>query len=109
MRIFRGLARFGLIGLYAQLMADRVRLLAAAALAGALSACAPTYGPPPPGRVVALPPEDSVFRAGDFAWSQAPGRNTLAGSLGHAGPVRYSCAGATVVLTHPRRPGPRDG
>jgi hypothetical protein len=80
-------------------MADRARLLAAAALAGALSACAPIYGPPPPGRMPAMPPEDGVFRAGDFAWSQAPGRNTLAGSLGHAGPVRYSCAGATVVLT----------
>jgi hypothetical protein len=46
-----------------------------------------------------MPADDSVFRAGDFAWSQQPGRNTLAGSLGHAGPVRYSCAGATVVLT----------
>jgi hypothetical protein len=80
-------------------MADRLRLLAAAALAGALSACAPSYGPPPPGRAVALPPEDGAFRAGDFAWSQAPGKNTLAGALGHAGPVRYSCAGATVVLT----------
>jgi len=81
-------------------MLDRVRLLAAAALAGALSACAPTYGPPPPGRAPAMPAvEDSAFRASDFAWSQAPGRNTLAGSLGHAGPVRYSCAGATVVLT----------
>jgi hypothetical protein len=81
-------------------MADRVRLLAAAALLGALSACAPMYGPPPPGRSAAMPPaDDSVFRAGDFAWSQAPGRNTLAGSLGHAGPVRYTCAGATVVMT----------
>jgi hypothetical protein len=80
-------------------MADRVRLLAAAALAGALSACAPIYGPAPPGRMPAMPAEDGVFRAGDFAWSQAPGHNTLAGSLGHAGPVRYSCTGATVVLT----------
>jgi hypothetical protein len=80
-------------------MLDRVRLLAAAALAGALSACAPVYGPPPPGRAPVMPADDATFRAGDFAWSQAPGKNTLAGSLGHAGPVRYSCAGATVVLT----------
>ena len=43
--------------------------------------------------------EEGAFRAGDFAWSQAPGRNTLAGALGHAGPVRYTCSGATVVLT----------
>lgn len=42
---------------------------------------------------------DFSFRAGDFAWSQAPGRNTLAGSLSHAGAVRYTCAGATAVLT----------
>ena len=80
-------------------MADRVRLLATAALLGALTACAPSYGPPPPGRVTAMPADEGVFRAGDFAWSQAPGKNTLAGALGHAGPVRYSCAGATVVLT----------
>jgi len=45
------------------------------------------------------PAEDATFRASDFAWSQAPGRNGLAGSLGHAGPIRYTCAGATVVLT----------
>src|ERR1700744_3877153 len=86
-------------------MADRVRFLAAAALAAAsLTACAPSYGPPPPGRMAAMPPpppgDDSVFRPGDFAWSQAPGRNTLSGTLAHPpGQPRYSCAGATVVLT----------
>jgi hypothetical protein len=80
-------------------MADRVRFLAAAALLGSLTACAPTYGPPPPGRPAAMPPADATFRASDFAWSQAPGRNTLSGALGHGGPIRYSCAGATVVLT----------
>lgn len=80
-------------------MADRVRLLAAAALLGALSACAPIYGPPPPGRMATRPANDATFRAGDFAWSQAPGHNTLAGALGHGGPLRYTCAGATVVLT----------
>jgi hypothetical protein len=83
-------------------MADRVRLLAAAALvAASLAACAPSLGPPPPGRMAGPPtPADAIFRAGDFAWSQAPGRNTLAGTLGHtAGPIRYTCAGQTVVLT----------
>ena len=82
-------------------MADRVRLLAAAALLGALSACAPSLGPAPPGHMPAIPPtaQDTTFRAGDFAWSQAPGKNTLSGALSHAGAVRYSCAGATVVLT----------
>jgi hypothetical protein len=80
-------------------MADTARLFAAAALLGALSACAPSLGPPPPGRVTTLPADDGVFRAGDFAWSQAPGKNTLAGSLSHAGTVRYTCVGATVVLT----------
>ena len=82
-------------------MADRARILLAGTLLGAtLTACAPMYGPPPPGRVARLPPPaDTSFHAGDFAWSQAPGRNTLAGALGHGGAVRYSCAGATVVLT----------
>jgi len=85
------------------IMADIARLLAAAALLGSLTACAPTLGPPPPGRMAQAPSaEDGVFRASDFAWSQQPGRNTLSGSLSHAGPagaVRYTCAGATVVMT----------
>jgi len=81
-------------------MADRVQFLAAAALLGSLCACAPTLGPAPPGRApVIAPPADATFRASDFAWSQVPGRNTLSGALGHAGPVRYTCNGATVVLT----------
>jgi hypothetical protein len=80
-------------------MADRARLLAAAALLGLSSACAPIYGPPPPGRPASLPADDN-FRAGDFAWSKQPGHNTLVGALVfHSGGVRYSCAGATVVLT----------
>jgi hypothetical protein len=81
-------------------MADRVRFLAAAALAGSLTACAPTLGPPPPGRMAGPPSGvDTAFHAADFAWSQAPGRNTLSGMLVHPGPVHYSCAGQTVVLT----------
>ena len=83
-------------------MPHHVRLIAAAALLGTLCACAPTYGPPPPGRSASFPPPpaDGAFRASDFAWSRAPGRNALVGSLNfHAGAVRYTCAGTTVVLT----------
>ncbi|WP_372784122.1 hypothetical protein [Phenylobacterium sp.] len=82
-------------------MADRARLLAAAALLGSLTACAPTYGPSPPGRGPSLPAEDAAFRAGDFAWSKAPGHNALIGALNYrgSGSARYTCAGATVVLT----------
>ncbi len=88
-------------------MADRVRSFAAplliGALLGALAACAPSLGPPPPGRMTEAPPpvlDDGAFCAGDFAWSQAPGKNTLSGTLSHApGPVRYTCNGLTVVAT----------
>ncbi len=79
-------------------MVARVRLLAAAALLGLLSACAPTLGPPPPGIAVKLP--DESFRAADFAWSQGIGRNAIVGKLApQTGPMRYTCAGQTVVLT----------
>jgi hypothetical protein len=74
------------------------RLVAAAALMGLVSACAPTLGPPP--SRTSSPPVDASFRAGDFAWSQAPGRNALMGRLTfRQGQTAYSCAGATVVLT----------
>lgn len=79
-------------------MVLRVRILAAAALLGLLTACAPTLGPPPPR--TSAPPGDASFRAGDFAWAQAPGRNALMGRLTfRQGPVVYSCAGASVILT----------
>ncbi len=82
-------------------MADRARLIAAAALLGSLTACAEAYGPPPHGRAAAMPPGDATFRPGDFAWSKAPGRNALVGTLAYrsGASVRYTCAGATVVLT----------
>jgi hypothetical protein len=80
-------------------MVDRVRLFAAAALLGSLSACAPTLGPPPPSRVSAAP-GDEGFRASDFAWSQATGRGAVVGKLIFSqGPVRYTCSGASVILT----------
>ena len=83
-------------------MADRARLLCRhrpLERAKLLRAAEPwarlPHGPTAP----QISPSDGTFRAADFAWSQAAGRNTLAGALGHTGPVRYSCVGATVVLT----------
>jgi hypothetical protein len=40
------------------------------------------------------------FSAADFAWSQRAGANIIAGKVAYArGSVRYTCAGASVVLT----------
>jgi hypothetical protein len=40
------------------------------------------------------------FSAADFAWSQRPGANIIAGRLAfRQGAVRYTCAGSAVVLT----------
>src|SRR3954469_1028580 len=78
----------------------RVRLLTAAALVAMISACAPTLGPPPPGYVPPAPPGEAAFHASEFAWSMAAGDNTIAGALAYAKPgVRYSCQGASVILT----------
>lgn len=80
-------------------MARSFRLTAAILLLGALGACEPMYGPPPPSRIT-TPTPDTQFRASDFAWSKAPGRNVLAGQVTyHAGALRYGCAGSPVVLT----------
>jgi len=84
-------------------MAQSLRPTAAALVLGAVSialgACEPMYGPPPPTRITTAT-EDNQFRAGDFAWSRAAGRNSLAGQVTyHAGDKRYGCAGLTVVLT----------
>jgi hypothetical protein len=79
-------------------MVQSARIIAAAALFGLLSACAPTLGPPPPRSSAG--PVDASFRAQDFAWAQASGRNALMGRLSfRQGQTPYSCAGATVVLT----------
>ncbi|WP_374472805.1 hypothetical protein [Phenylobacterium sp.] len=78
---------------------SKVSLITAAAAACGLTlaACAPTLGPPPPQGRLSGPP---VFRASEFGWSQANGRNGVAGHLAYRrGAVRYSCAGAGVVLT----------
>ena len=72
--------------------------LSALALAGLVSACASTPGistpsaPPPIG--------NARFSASEFAWSQRPGANTIAGRAAYRqGAMRYTCAGSTVVLT----------
>lgn len=80
-------------------MVVTARIIAAVALMGLVSACAPTLGPPPP-HTSAPPPSDARFSADAFAWAQVPGRNALAGRLAFkAGGVAYSCTGSTVVLT----------
>lgn len=77
-------------------------------LAALVSACTPTLGPPPPGGMASRPPPPPPppaggavsFNAAAFAWSQRPGANVIAGRVGYRqGPVRYSCAGSSVVLT----------
>jgi hypothetical protein len=79
-------------------MVVTARILAATALAGLVSACAPTLGPPPPR--TSPPPSDARFSAEDFAWSKVPGHNALMGRLAfRQGGVAYTCAGSTVVLT----------
>lgn len=66
--------------------------------ATALAACAPTLGPPPPPPGPA--PGAATFRAEDFAWSTEAGRGAVTGHVSYRkGPVRYSCAKSTVILT----------
>lgn len=81
----------------------KLPLLGALASAALVAACAPSMGPPPPGGRPAPPPPVSStaeFNAADFAWSQKPGANIIAGRAAYRqGPIRYTCAGATVVLT----------
>jgi hypothetical protein len=80
---------------------SRAPLISALGLAAFVSACAPSLGPPPPRGAPPPPISGSArFSPGDFAWSQRPGANVIAGRVAYRqGPVRYSCAGASVVLT----------
>jgi hypothetical protein len=85
------------------MLAPRLPLLSAVAAALLASACAPSLGPPPPGggsRPLPPPSGGAHFSASDFAWSQRPGNNVIAGRVTYRqGPARYSCAGSAVVLT----------
>ena len=77
----------------------RASIVAAAAVALGLSACAPSLGPPPPGGMFPhASPE--AFRAEDFVWSTETGHGGLAGRLAfHLGKTRYTCARTTIILT----------
>lgn len=83
----------------------RTPLIGLAGLAALVSACAPTLGPPPPGGMAAPPPPPPIsgsatFNAADFAWSQKPGANIIAGKVAfRQGAIRYTCAGSSVILT----------
>jgi hypothetical protein len=80
-------------------MAVQIRRVIAVTAFLMLGACEPMYGPPPPNRIV-TPTEDTSFRASDFAWSRAVGRNAMVGVVGYrTATAHYTCAGATVVLT----------
>lgn len=82
-----------------------IRLLTIAASAAMLAACATTGGPGPlpprpPRPPKEAPPSATVFRPSDFSWSAVPGRNKIEGKLAYSRPgVRYTCAGAGVILT----------
>lgn len=77
-----------------------LRLIPALALLMLVCACAPSLGPPPPGRMGSMPGGPPAFRAADFDWSKGPGRNGLTGKVAYRqGPVRFTCSGATVILT----------
>lgn len=86
---------------------SRAHLIPALALAAAVSACAPTLGPPPPAGRPA-PPPSNAFRAADFAWSEGSGPGTIAGRLTYRqGATRFTCSGLSVVLT-PETPWTRE-
>lgn len=75
------------------------RLLAALSLAALTAACSSM--PMGPAAPRGGPASGSAnFSAADFAWSKANGSNAVFGQVMYRqGPVRFSCAGATVVLT----------
>lgn len=76
-----------------------LRLLSCAAAILALAACATAPGPAGFGRP-APGAGPAAFRASDFEWSTQSGRSRIEGTLNYKrGQVRYTCAGAGVVLT----------
>lgn len=74
---------------------SRLALPSVVALAALVSACAPSLGPPPPGRAAA----SSTYRAADFSWSAEAGHAGISGRVSYRqGATRYSCAHAMVIL-----------
>ena len=79
---------------------SKTPLFCAFGVAATLSACAPSLGPPAPNAPPPRPIGAANFSASDFAWSQRPGTNIIAGKVAlRRGDLRYTCAGASVVLT----------
>lgn len=80
---------------------SRLPLFGAMAFASVATACAsPSLGPPPPAPSPPPMVGSTDFSAADFAWSQRPGANIIAGKVAYRrGVMRYTCAGASVVLT----------
>ena len=74
----------------------RAHVLSVLVLGATVTACAsPSLGPPPPTPSTIRPAE---FSAADFAWSQRPGANVVAGQVTYRqGVLRYTCANSTVV------------
>lgn len=75
------------------------RLITLALVSALLTACT-TTGSLPTKATRGPPPSATVFRTSDFAWATVAGRNAIQGRLTFQRPgVRYSCAGAGVILT----------
>jgi len=83
----------------ATMTSARFTFMAAASLL-ALSACSTVGPPPPPPPPHSGPVAEGAFQPQDFSWSAVPGKGQIIGRLTfHAGPTRYGCAGASVILT----------
>ena len=72
-------------------------LIAAAGLVGCETQEGPPGPPPPP--VAYGTPGTEAFREADFAWSAAPGGNSIDGQVNYRGGVsKYTCQGEAVIL-----------
>jgi len=81
-------------------VSPRVPLSGALALAALLAACGTTGPGPAPSAPPPVVVGSANFSAADFAWSQRPGGNIIAGKVAYRqGATRFTCAGASVVLT----------
>ena len=82
-------------------LSPRAPLFGALAIASLVAACETTGGGrPPPSAPPPVIVGSANFSAADFAWSQRPGGNIIAGKVAYKqGAIRFTCAGASVVLT----------